>query len=166
MTGNTLGTEDLQRFINDNQIEAEMVPLEVDTPTVEAAAEAVGTDPNRIAKSLLFKVGDSALLAIACGPAQIRRRALADHLDVGRRQVRLASPEEVLVITGYEVGTVPPFGHRNSVETLIDAAAMEQDRIYAGGGGKRTLVRVSPAEIVRVTDGRVLDLSGDDQSAQ
>lgn len=165
MAEHSLGTGDLQRFITENRIDAEMVPLEVDTPTVEAAAEAVGTEPNRIAKSLLFRVGDATVLAIACGTAPIRRRALASHFDVGRRQVRLASPDEVLEFTGYEVGAVPPFGHRNAVETLIDAAVMDQDRIYAGGGGKRTLVRVSAEEILRVTDGQVIDLGGDARSA-
>ncbi len=165
MADHALGPEDLQRFITENGVEAEIVRLEVDTPTVEAAAEAVGTDPNHIAKSLLFRVGESTLLAIACGPAPIRRRALADHLEVGRRQVRLASPDEVLESTGYAVGAVPPFGHRSPVRTLIDAAAMERDRIYAGGGGVRTLVRVTPTELLRVTEGHVIDLGGGAPSA-
>lgn len=155
-----LGPEDLQRFIVENQIDAQIVRLDVDTPTVQAAADAVGVDPGRIAKSLVFKAGGAGLLAIACGNTPIRRRALADHLGLDRRQIELASPEDVLELTGYEVGAVPPFGHRNPIETLMDAEAIEHDRIFAGGGGKRALLRVAPAEIKRVSQAQIIGLTG------
>jgi prolyl-tRNA editing enzyme YbaK/EbsC (Cys-tRNA(Pro) deacylase) len=66
----------------------------------------------------------------------------------------------VLATTGYEVGTVPPFGHHQPVPTLVDRRVLEQETVYAGGGGHRVLLRFSPGEILRVTAAETIDLHG------
>jgi prolyl-tRNA editing enzyme YbaK/EbsC (Cys-tRNA(Pro) deacylase) len=141
-----------------NDIRGEIVYLDTPTPTVEAAAQAVGTEPERIVKSVLFTIDDAQVLAIAAGTRLIERRAIAAHYQVGRKRVRLAPADTVLAVTGYPVGTVPPFGHPAPIPSLIDPNLFELDLIYAGGGARNALVRLHPDDIQRVTGGRVLDL--------
>lgn len=149
---------DLQKFMENHEIPGEIIYMDVLTPTVEAAAEAVGTLPSRIVKSVLFHIQDSHILAIATGTHRIDRRSIAVHFGVGRKQVKLSSPETVQSITGYPVGTVPPFGHLTPLSTLIDQDLLKMDVIYAGGGAHNALVRLNPQDILRVSNGHILDL--------
>jgi prolyl-tRNA editing enzyme YbaK/EbsC (Cys-tRNA(Pro) deacylase) len=153
-----LEPSDLLKFMEENGIEGEMVHLDMPTPTVETAAQAVGTHPDQIVKSVLFTVRDDRVLAIACGTQLIENRIIAGLFGVGRKRVKLANAEIVLDSTGYPVGTVPPFGHPKPLRTLIDPKVLEQSHIYAGGGAHNTLVRLNPQDILEITNAQIIDL--------
>jgi len=57
------------------------------------------------------------------------------------------------------VGTMPPFGHKSRLRTLIDAGVLAQPEVYAGGGAIDALLRIAPAEIVRVTKAETVNVS-------
>src|SRR5512139_3034755 len=149
---------DLADFITSAGIAAELVPMEVETPTVPAAAAALGVAPAQIIKSLLFLVRDEPVLVIASGDTLIDRRALADRFGVGKKQIKLANAETVLSILGYPVGGVPPFGYTTVVPVLLDRAVRTWDAIYGGGGDDHTLLRITPEELARVTNAEWIDL--------
>lgn len=148
----------LKAFMVANSVTGEIITLNTPTPTVETAARAVGTKPSQIVKSVLFTIRNEHILAIATGTRLIERRAIADNFKVGRKQVKLAPPDIVLTITGYPVGTVPPFGHITPIPTLIDPSLFKMDVIYAGGGAHNALVRLHPKDILRITGGKIVDL--------
>ncbi len=154
----TLGALELATFIQANHIQGKILHLSVPTPTVEAAVQAVHALPEQIVKSILFLVDDQPVLAIACGTANISRRAIADLYGVGKKRVKLASAEKVVEISGYEVGAMPPFGHRQTLNTLIDHRVLEMTESYAGGGAENALLSLDPQEIARVTNAKVMDL--------
>jgi len=153
-----LRPSDIRNFMEARAMEAEILLLEALTPTVQAAAEAVGAQPTQIVKSILFMVAEQPVLAIACGLDRIDRRAVAGLFGVGRKRVKLADAETVLRLTGYEVGAMPPFAHRQPLTTLLDRRVLEQPVVYAGGGAENALLRLSPTEMLRITQARVLDL--------
>jgi prolyl-tRNA editing enzyme YbaK/EbsC (Cys-tRNA(Pro) deacylase) len=153
-----LGPADLEAFMRANQIPGKILQLEAPTPTVDAAAQAVLTLPERIVKSILFMINGKPLLAISCGVWRVEQRAIAVHMEVGRKRVKLASPQTVLAETGFEVGAMPPFGHRYPLPSLIDKRVLEQPSVYAGGGAENALVHLSPEDILRVTHAEVIDL--------
>ena len=149
---------DLDRFIAESGIAAELTPMRADTPTVPAAAAALGVTPGQIIKSLLFLVRDEPVLVIASGDSPVDRRVLAERFGVGKKQVRLADAETVLRITGYAVGGVPPFGHAAAVLVLLDRAVSAHDAVWGGGGDDHTLLRIAPAELARVTNAEWVEL--------
>ncbi|MGD8554087.1 MAG: YbaK/EbsC family protein [Anaerolineales bacterium] len=153
-----LDSSDLAAFLDQRQIEAEVVILPEHTPTVEDAARAVKTVPDRIVKSLLFLVDGEPVVAIACGLSHVDRRTISLHYGVGRKRVKLADAETVLNVTGYPVGAMPPFGHRQALPTLMDKRVLLQPEVYAGGGQIDALLRISPGAILRVTSAIELDL--------
>jgi prolyl-tRNA editing enzyme YbaK/EbsC (Cys-tRNA(Pro) deacylase) len=155
-----LTPSDLIEFMKQNAVPGEILHLSVPTPTVEAAAQAVKTRPERIVKSILFLVDQKPVLAILCGLAHVDRRAIAHRYQVGRKRVKLAEPEPVLQITGYDVGAMPPFGHRTPLPTLLDLRVLENPFVYAGGGAENALVRLNPHDILRVSGAQVMDLQG------
>ncbi len=141
-------TTDLQAYIAAHGILAEIVYPPFPTPTVPAAAEAMGVPTDAIIKSVLFVVGRTEpLLVIACGEQLIDKKAIAGRLGVGKKQVRTATPAEVLVWTGYPAGGVPPFGHPEPLPTWVDPAVLAQELVYGGGGDEHALLRLRPADL-------------------
>ncbi len=153
-----LGVAELKAFMQAHGVQGEILHLDVPTPTVETAAQAVNARPEQIIKSILFMIDEQPVLAIASGLATIGRRPIADLYSVGKKRVKLAPPQVVLDISGYEVGAMPPFGHRQPLSTVIDRRVIELPQAYAGGGAENALVRLVPGEIQRVTGAKVLDL--------
>ena len=153
-----MDSSDLQKFIDEMAVEATIVHLASDTPTVEEAARALGCQPEQIGKSILFLADDQPRLVIANGVTKVGYKALADHLGTSRRRLKLAKPESVLNITGYPVGTVPPFGHRQIIPTIVEQRVLDQETIYAGGGAINALMRLTTAELLRVSQAEIVSL--------
>jgi prolyl-tRNA editing enzyme YbaK/EbsC (Cys-tRNA(Pro) deacylase) len=154
-----LNSIDLQRFVDENRIDAVILPLGTHTSTVAEAAAALGVETNQIIKSLVFQVEEDPILVINNGLARVDRKKVAMFLGVGKNRVKFASPGKALEVTGFEVGAMPPFGHLQPLRTLMDKAVADQKVIFGGGGAMDTMMRLAPAELLRVTGGEVIELS-------
>ena len=149
-----LTSADLQAFINDNSIVAELVWPGEATPTVADAAAALGVLPAQIIKSVLFKANQDHVLVVANGLTRISSKLLADHLGIARRRVRVASGERVTAVTGYRPGAVPPFGHLQPIQTVVESnVLLVKGDVYGGGGETDALMRLTLAELLRVVGG-------------
>lgn len=153
-----LTPEDLTLYIKQHNIDGEVIELDVPTPTVEAAAEALGVHPDQIVKSLLFLVEDQPVLVIANGTARIDRRLLGKHFGVSRRKTIFADPETVIKLTGYPVGAVPPIGHRTAIPALVEPDILKQEIVYGGGGSGSALMRLHPDDILAHIQAEVVSL--------
>ena len=156
-----LNADSLQAYLDDWGIEAEIVFLTVATPTVQAAADALAVAPEQIIKSVLFLADGVPVMVVASGLARLDRKALADFLGVSRRRVKIASAEQVLTHTGYVAGSVPPFGYREPIETVLETAVLQQsDVVYGGGGEIHALLRLTVSQLCRVVGSRTAALTG------
>ncbi len=156
-----LAPQDLAAHIEREGIAAQLLPMTIETPTVAAAADALGVAAAQIVKSLLFLVRGEPVLVIAGGATLVDQRRLAGHYGVGRKQIKLADAGTVLQVTGYRVGGVAPFGHRCPVPVLMDRQITAWEVVYAGGGDDRTLLRIAVAELARATSGEWADVAKD-----
>ncbi len=152
-------SDNLQGFIERNRIEATILPMAGHTPTVSDAARELGVETDRIIKSLVFMNDGSPLLVITNGLARVDRRKLAAYLGVGRKKVKFASAEQALAITGFVVGSMPPFGHRQQLRTVVDPSVTRWDTIYGGGGDINAMMKLTPRELIRVSGAEVQELS-------
>ncbi len=156
-----LTVADLREYIRVQNIPAEIVHPPAATPTVPAAAQAMGVNSDAIIKSVLFIIQRTEpLLVIANGERWIDQRLIADRLGIGKKQVRIASPDQVLAQTGYPVGGVPPFGHLQPLPTWIDPAVLEQGMIYGGGGDDSVLLRMRAADLLSAAAAEVVSVCG------
>lgn len=154
-----LDSSDLATYIDDNNINAEIISLPVKTLTVAAAAEALDVSTQQIIKSVLFLADGSPVLVISNGLTRINRKRLGSELGMSRRKVKMADKEIVLSITGYPVGAVPPIGHKEEVPVLLDQGVFEETEIYGGGGAVDALMKISTTELQRVINGRLVDIA-------
>lgn len=152
-----LNSNDLQQFILEKGLTAEILHLTTDTPTVADAAVALGVQPEQIVKSVLFLADGVPILVVASGLTRIDYKKLADYLGVSRRRLKLADNEQVLEWLGYPVGAVPPFGHKRPIRTVVETAVYDQTSIYGGGGEIHALMQLTPTELRQIVgDERVL----------
>jgi len=151
---------DLMAWVAERGVNARLVVPGAPTPTVPEAAAALGVRTEQVLKSLVFLVQGTPTLVIAAGEDRVRYPALAAHYGISRRQLRMASPEEALAITGYQVGAMPPFGHAQPLATVVDARRVVAGRlVYAGGGSRSALLEIETDELLRVTSARSLELT-------
>jgi prolyl-tRNA editing enzyme YbaK/EbsC (Cys-tRNA(Pro) deacylase) len=161
------GPEELQTYIAEYQITAELIGGLGDTPTVPAAAAALGVEADQIVKTLLFLVeipgSDQAQprVVISHGERRVDKGQLAAHWGVGKKRISLAPADVVLDLLGYAAGGVPPFGHRTALPVVIDSGILGlRERfggvIYGGGGDDRTMMKLAVDELLRVTGGEIV----------
>ena len=159
---------DLAQFISAESIAARLIADIGETPTVPAAAAALGVRSDQIVKTLLFLVetpeapAGLPVVVISNGESRVEKRPLAERFGVGKKRVKLAAPEVVLALLGYPAGGVPPFGHATRLPVFLDEAitAFGKDAlVYGGGGDHHTMLELTVGELLRVTQPEVLALS-------
>jgi prolyl-tRNA editing enzyme YbaK/EbsC (Cys-tRNA(Pro) deacylase) len=120
------------------------------TRTAPEAAAAVGCEVGQICKSLVFRVGDDPLLVIASG---------ANRVDEARFGASKADAAYVRAKTGYAIGGVPPVGHAQPIDTVIDEDLLRYDVVWAAAGTPRAVFAIAPAALVEASGGRVARVS-------
>jgi len=150
-------SQTVRDFIAARHIRARVLPMPEDTHTAEDSARALGTDTAHIAKSLLAHLSDARfVLCIVRGDQRLDRRKLC--AAAGAKRMSLATAEEVLEVTGYPVGAVPPLALKAAVPTYLDRSVLEVPVVYCGGGEVDALLEISTEELGRVTGAEVVDL--------
>jgi prolyl-tRNA editing enzyme YbaK/EbsC (Cys-tRNA(Pro) deacylase) len=136
-------------------VDTTIVYLEQAARTSAEAAAAVGCRVDQIAKSLVFRrvASDAPLLVIASGAHRVDEARLAAEIG---EPLGKADAEFVRAHTGFAIGGVAPVGHPAPLTTLVDTYLLEWDRIWAAGGHPRTVFPLAPADLVRITGGRVI----------
>ena len=134
--------------------------LELDIPvkTAAAAAEAVGCVPAQIVKSLVFQRADSGapLLVVASGGNRVSEAKLAALIG---EAVRMGPAKFVREVTGFAIGGIPPLGHAQQIETIVDAHLLQLGSLWAAAGHPNSLFALTGDELVRMTHGRVAEVA-------
>ncbi len=116
--------------------------------SLEQAAAERGERPEQVVRSILFRLPDDVyVMALVAGPRQISWPALRAHL--GQRRLTLATPEEVLQVTGYKIGSVSPFGLPAPVRILLDRSVLAEEEVSLGSGQRGLAVILLSADLQR-----------------
>ena len=136
--------------------------LPADTSTAEAAARAVNAPQGSIVKSLIFLADGDPTLVLVAGDQRADVKRLRAELGLSKKRLRIAQPQEVVEKTGFEVGGVPPLGHRPPLRTLIDASLGRFVQVWAAAGSPHAVFPIGYEQLVALTHGQVLDLAAND----
>ena len=154
-----MNSSDLKDFIDQNRIPAKIILLNEHTLTVEDAARALDVETGQIIKSLVFRMQGDPFLVITNGLARVDRKKLAAYIGVGRKQVKFAAPDQVQEMTGFIVGSMPPFGHKQRLRTLMDPAVTRQATVYGGGGDINAMMKIDVDALCKATQPEITELS-------
>lgn len=161
---------DLEIYLREHMPAARLLSGLGETPTVPAAALALGVDVEQIIKTLLFVVErpapatDDLVVVISHGERRVDKALLAGAVGSSKKKVTLAPAALVLERTGYAVGGVPPVGHRTALpvyldESVLRMAAAHGGVVYGGGGDDRTMLHLDIDDLLRLVAPVVLPLS-------
>ena len=122
----------------------EVIRTEPATSAEESAAFQ-GVEPHQLLKSIVIRRGeDDYLFVLVPGPRQIDWKKLRKHLGVSR--VSMPDRDEAKRVTGYEVGTITPFGSATKLPVIIDASASE-GLVTIGGGARGVNIHADVKEL-------------------
>jgi len=131
---------------------ADIVELEENVPTAEAAATALGTELGAIVKSLVFTIDGEAVMALIAGDRRCDTKALPKAF--GRTGlVTRPDADRVRAATGFAIGGVAPLGHPQPLATAIDDSLGRFDTIYAAAGHPRCVFPTTVLELSLLTGG-------------
>jgi len=147
--------ERVRRFVRAFDETLEPLVLAEEVKTSEAAARQLGVETGQIAKSLLFRGAEQYGLIVAAGDVRIRQSALKQWLGGGK--VQLAPPEEVLAVTGFEVGAVCPFALLQEVPIYLDRSLLRYELVYTAAGIAEAVLPITPAQLLEITGGTLVD---------
>jgi prolyl-tRNA editing enzyme YbaK/EbsC (Cys-tRNA(Pro) deacylase) len=129
------------------------------TATSQQAADNIGCSLGQIVKSIAFIVDDKPILVLTSGDQRVDDRKIAAHYGVGRKKVRVASPEEMVAIYGYAPGSMAPLAHRTpGILIHIDETLQRFDILYAAGGAHNAIFPVTLEQLIAMSGGELMDV--------
>ena len=123
-------------------------------------AHALGYAEAQMVKTLIFETaaGERALVMLGGD-----KNAISGRLKraLGSRDIRLADPSTVKEVTGYEIGSIPPFHWQSpGFRSIVDECLMDEEELGVGAGVWGQEIMITPADLVAACNGEVFDLSG------
>lgn len=146
-----MSIERVREYFRPLGMEERILEFAESSATVELAAQAVGCEPARIAKTLSFKVGDEAILIVAAGDAKVDNRKYKDKF--GKKAVML-TPDEVASLVGHAVGGVCPFGIPDTVSVYLDESLRRFDTVFPAAGSSNSAIELNMDELYRYSNAK------------
>lgn len=125
------------------------------TATVAEAAATLGVEPARIAKTLAFRVNDTAMLVVARGDARLDNARC--KAELGGRP-RMLDAEATLALTGHAVGGVCPFALETALPVLVDRSLLAFATVFPAAGSRTSSIEVAPRRLAELVDARWVDI--------
>lgn len=141
-----MSVEAVRAYLKQFGAEDRVREFDVSSATVALAAQALGCEPGRIAKTLSFMVGDRPILIVAAGDCRIDNHKYKQCFGV---KAKMMTAEEIDRFTGLHFGGVCPFGIPDRVDIYLDESLKAYDIVYPAAGSDNSAVKVTPAELER-----------------
>lgn len=139
-----MSLERAEKYLEERGFADRIILFDVSSATVVLAAQALGCEECRIAKTLSFDQDGKTVLVVAAGDARIDNHKYKETFHVKARMLPASEAEER---TGHAVGGVCPFGVKDGVSIFLDVSLKRFDTVYPAAGTSSSAVRLSPAEL-------------------
>ena len=134
-----------------------VVELENSAKTALDAANSLNCEVGAIVKSLLIKIENDFLLCLVSGDKRCSLNKLKKISE--KKNVRMASADEVKSQTGYTIGGVSPVGHINKIQIFIDNSLSRFKDIFAAAGHTNVIFKINYEKLIQITKGDVKDIT-------
>ena len=149
------GPDRVRAALDALSLDCEVLTLPGSTRTAAEAAQAVGCTVGEIAKSLVFRAGDRAVVAVVSGDDRLDPARLGEAVG---REVRRADAKFVRAATGFAIGGVPPLGHAGPVALFMDSGLFRFARVWAAAGSPFSVFAIEPVRLRDAAGATVADL--------
>lgn len=139
-----MAIEKVREYFKEQGIEERIQEFPVSSATVALAAEALGCEPERIAKTLSFLVDGQPVLVVAAGDAKIDNHKYKERF---KAKAKMLSPDEVTELVGHSVGGVCPFGIKEGVSVYLDESLRRFETVFPACGSSNSAIELTIAEL-------------------
>lgn len=144
-----MAIEKVREYFKKFGIEGRIQEFSVSSATVELAAQALGVEGARIAKSMSFKINDKAILIIAAGDVKIDNRKFKAQFHT---KAKMLSPDEVSALIGHAVGGVCPFAVNDGVSTYLDESLRRFETVFPACGSSNSAIELTIPELEKYSN--------------
>lgn len=128
---------------------ARIIEFDTSSATVELAAEALGCDPEHIAKSITFSVNGEPVMILAAGDTKIDNPKYKAYFGTKAKMLTAAEVDELI---GHSVGGVCPFGVNEGVKVYLDESLKRFETVYPACGSSNSCLKLTIAELEELSD--------------
>lgn len=148
----------VQRALERYNLPCTVIELPESTRTAQEAAHALQCQLGQIVKSLIFitKETNEPILIIASGSNRVNEQHVASIIG---KTITKADADYVRTVTGFAIGGIPPLGHKQPLLTFIDNDLLHFDIVWAAAGTPHAVFALSPANLLHVTNGTVINVT-------
>ena len=139
-----MAIERVKEYFKQYGIADRIIEFSVSSATVELAAQALGCEPCRIAKTLSFLVNGHAILIVTDGDAKVDNARYKAQFGT---KAKMLTPDEVEAMVGHAVGGVCPFAVKEGVEVYLDESLKRFQTVYPACGSSNSGIEMSIAEL-------------------
>ena len=147
----------VQEFIKKFNPKLEVLVLDSTARTAIDAANSLKCEVGAIVKSLLFKTEDSFLICLIAGDRRCSLNKLKKILQ--KKDVSMASANEVKQNTGFSIGGVAPVAHTTDLDVLVDKSLNRFPFIFAAAGHPNCVFKITYNELLKITKGNEKEIS-------
>lgn len=153
---------DVQAELDRLGVDTQIQFFENSTATSQQAADNIGCELGQIVKSIAFIVDGTPIVVLTSGDQRVDDRKIATIRGVGRKQVKIATPEQLVEIYGYAPGAMPPLLYRTpNILVYLDDTLSRFDIVYAAGGADNAIFPIELAKLTEITGAQVLNVVKD-----
>ena len=139
-----MSIEKVRAYFREKGMEDRVLEFPVSSATVELAAQAVGCEPARIAKTLSFMVHEKPILIVAAGDARIENAKYKAYFGA---KAKMLSPDEAVSLIGHAVGGVCPFAVNPGVDVYLDASLKRFTTVFPACGSSNSAIELTIPEL-------------------
>ena len=134
----------VREYFKQYDMEKRIKELTETTATVEEAAKALGCEPDRIAKTLSFSLGEQIILILFSGNTRVEN---AKYRQQFQRKAKMLTKEEVEQKVGHQVGGVCPFAINPNIDVYLDISLKKYDTVFPACGSSNSAIELSIEEL-------------------
>jgi Ala-tRNA(Pro) deacylase len=158
-----VATEDLTRALDEAGASYELLP-HVHTESALAEAEALGLEPEDVAKTLIVRTAEGYLRAVVPASHRLDERKVRDVAGGSKKDVHLATEDDLRRdYPDFELGAVPPVGGTRHDEVIVDSRVVARETVVLEAGSHEQSVQLTAADLVRAADAKVADICKEDE---
>lgn len=143
-----MSIEKAREYLKARGFEEKIQEFTVSSATVELAAQALGVEGARIAKTMSFKIGEEAILIVAAGDVRIDNRKYKDKYHT---KAKMLAPDEVESLIGHAIGGVCPFGINEGVTVYLDESLKRFTTVFPACGSSNSAIELTIPELEKLS---------------
>lgn len=150
-----MGVEAVKAYFAGIGREDAVMEFALSSATVQLAAQAVGVEAARIAKTLSLRDGEHGMLLVVAGDARIDNAQFRKQFGF---KARMLDPEEALRLTGHAVGGVCPFALATPLPVYCDVSLKRFATVFPAAGSDNSAVELEPDALAAMTGAEWVDV--------